>query len=106
MDVKLTKKTDQAFCAIYNEYLKRIDSGKSKDEAIEFGAIFELQSTILPEWFEEDINAALSELSDCGFIHMYVDSSFELLNTAILYMERRFPDGLKELFSIVAPFLP
>ncbi len=104
MNVTLTKDADKTLCLIYKEYLSRRKNGVSKSDAIEF----DFRKTIndLNIVNASDFSDELLELKDNNFIKMYVTSDFELLPSAIIYMENRFKNGLIEVTDFIAKFIP
>ena len=100
--MNLTKDTDKILCLIYEEFLNRKKSGLSKSDSIRFDDPASLQTQFLQGILEDDIYDAVTELKNCKFVHAYIDDSFELTSSGIIYMENRFKKGLKELLSYIS----
>lgn len=102
----LTKDADKLICCIYKEYLEKRRSGISKINAKKFDAYFYLNIKVLSKWDSSDISDTLRELKNVGFIKLFITGDFELTDTAIIYMENRFKNGLSELTDFISKFIP
>lgn len=103
---ELTKDADKVICCIYKEYLERRKSGMSKSESKEFDGNFYLNAKALSKWNSADISDILQELHDKQLIKKNVIGDFDLLDSAITYMENRFKKGLKEITDFISKFIP
>ena len=102
-DINLTKDSDALICAIYKDYLEKRKNGISKNNCKHIGSSEDIQKTIVPEWSFEDVEETCRELSranllDCNFADNIVYDSY-LSDTAIIYMENRFKNGLSEVLD-------
>lgn len=104
--MQLTRDTDKILCLIYEEFLERRKSGLSKSVAKTFEHPSALQEQFLQGIHEDDIYDALTELSHNGMIRAYYDMGFQLNDSAIIYMENRFKNGLKEVTDFISKFIP
>lgn len=104
--MELTKNTDIILCQIYTEYLDRIKNDIAKSDAINFDAPEELVNDFLQGTLPEDVYDSVYELEDAGFVSTFIDASFTLNNSAIIYMENRFKKGLIEVTDFIAKFIP
>ena len=98
-DIQLTKDADALICVIYKEYLKKRESGIAKGEAKWFGGSDDLQKTFLPKWTPEDVDETCLELQRANLLACQcADNTVSeciLSDSAIIYMERRFTNGLR-----------
>lgn len=69
-----------------------------------------METTNYEEFFPncniEDVGDILDELKSIGFVKEWVSGDFLLTNNAIIYMEKRFKNGLIELTDFIAKFIP
>lgn len=103
--MELTRDAEKLVAVAYKEYLKRIDDGVPRVQA----KCFEPQE-IQPIYFEKysmenykDIVASMTRAFDCT---MYLSGGFLLNDSAIVYMESRFKNGVKDVLSFLAQFVP
>lgn len=101
----LTKDTDKMLCLIYREYLNRRKSDIPKSEAVMFEHPSMLQTQFLQDYLEDDINSTILELKKNDLIKAYIDNSFRLNDSLIVYMENRFKNGLKEVVDFLSKIL-
>lgn len=94
--MSLTKNTDKLLCSIYKEYLIRVKSGTSKQQAKEFTDRFDKEILLLSSWKDEDIENSLAELRNNDYISQDILGNISLKNKAIINMENRF----KELIEV------
>ncbi len=102
---ELTNDADKLICYIYKIYLQRRKDGISKDKAAQFELSFYKSDAKLSEWLIDDIKSTLVELSHSGYIKLYLRCDFILLTDAIIFMEKRFQNGLKEVLSFISDFI-
>lgn len=94
----ITKDSYKMLCLIYEEFLHRRDT-MSKQEA----ALFDCLPDIVFEHInKQDCYSCLNELKDNDLIKLYVDDSFLLNNSAIVYMENRFKKGISEVINFIS----
>lgn len=103
---ELTKDADKVICCIYKEYLEKRKSGISKSGAKEFDGNFYRNIKALSKWNSADISDTLQELHDKELIKKNVIGDFDLLDSSIIYMEKRFKKGLEEITDFVSKFIP
>lgn len=104
--MQLTKDTDKMLCLIYEEFLERRKNGLSKSNAKTFERPAALQEQFLQGIHKDDIYDALVELKRNNLIRAYYDMGFQLNDSAIIYMENRFKNGLKEVTDFISKFIP
>lgn len=105
---QLTKDADKIICCIYKEYLERRKSGISKSKAKEFSDSFYKNVQTLSKWSDEDISDTLQELHDKAYIKRNIFEEFVLLDSAVIYMENRFKNGLDGVMDFISkiPLIP
>ena len=104
--IEFTKDADEMLCVLYKEFLSRRKDGEAKSEARRFedGTI----QTFKPmcNWPHSDITDVMLELAKADFLRITIGGDCELKDNAIIYMEKRFENGLKEVLSFISPFIP
>ena len=103
-DILLTRDADKTLCIVYKEYLSRRKNGDSKDSSCIFKS--SNLSTLFPNTNMHDVNSNLNELTENDLIKRWIDGSFTLNSNAIVYMENRFKNGVKEVTDFIAKFIP
>lgn len=94
MNTELTKSAKKSLAIIYKEYCQRLKNGQSKNQAIYFN--------VPPNEILDDKN----ELKNAGFIKTDIVGGIELTNHAIIFMENKTADTIKEWLSFGAQFIP
>ena len=96
MEIELTKDADNLICTAYHLYLKRLEEGMSKSNA----GYFDTDTPALTALFShDDLVHTVRELKNAGLAVMYIRGSFRLTDQAILYMEKRFSNGVDQLLE-------
>lgn len=106
MDVSITKDSDQMLCLLYKEFLKRRKDGLSKADARHFADGSIAQIPPMDTWPETDISDAMLELSRANLLRITIGGDCYLKDEAIFFMENRFKNGLKDVLSFLAQFIP
>lgn len=106
MSVVLTKLADKFLCSTYKTFLERCAQGYSLDRSKQFKNNFEQREPYILDFNIEDVGDILDELKSIGFVKEWVSGDFLLTNNAIIYMEKRFKNGLIELTDFIAKFIP
>lgn len=93
MNVMISKDADKLLCEIYAVYQNRRDNGESKKSAMEF-----LDESIWPnyDWNSEDSHTYMLDLKHAGLLKRFIYGGMALTDNAIIYMENRFKNGLKD----------
>lgn len=108
--MKLTKDADALICVLYREYLSRRKDDISKNEAKMFAGAAVIQSEFMPNLSLEDVEETCWELARAEYLDtLDADNTVEtawLTDTAIIYMENRFKNGLKEVAEFISKFIP
>lgn len=101
MDVSLTKDAKHSLAIIYRAYEKRRKAGTDKHSAAYFDGLSD---------DSVEVNAAIladkSELRSAGMISCDIVGGVGLKDAAIIYMENRTSDTIKEWLSFGAQFIP
>lgn len=101
----LTKDADKLICCIYKSYLEKRKNDISKFDAKHFDSDFYKEIKVLSSWQNNDISDTLSELKHADLIKLYIRGSFSLNDSAIIYMENRFKNGLSEITDFILKFI-
>lgn len=94
MEIELTKSAKKSLATIYKDYCQRIQEGKTKRQAIYFNQM------------TENVSDDMAELKKAGFVKMDIVGGFELTDHAIVFMENKTIDTVKEWLSFGAQFIP
>lgn len=105
MDLELTKDAEKLVAAAYKEYLEKRKAGADKSSAKLFPCTSMMQK-YFPEYSLQDYKETVAELCRAFRCSMFMDGSFLLNDAAIVYMETRFKNGLKDALSFLAQFIP
>jgi len=103
MNINLTKDAEYMLCALYREYKENLENGSSKTQAKITGSSNRIHKELMGQWSLEDVDETCCELSqasllNCTFADDVVYHS-TLSSEAIVYMENRFKNGLKEILD-------
>lgn len=106
VEISITKDSDQMLCSLYKEFLKRRKDGFPKADARHFadGTIPKIPP--LDSWPDADISDAMLELSRANLLRITIGGDCDLKDEAIFFMENRFKNGLKDVLSFLAQFIP
>ena len=99
---KLTHDGDNLICCLYKMYLEARKNGVDKLDARQFDYDFWKQSGFLLRMSAEDAADTVFELEHAGLVEMYTDGGFKLTDAAIVYMEQRFANGIKDVLDYFA----
>lgn len=106
MEYKLTNDADYLLCTLYKHYKEQRKKGINKTDAKYIGDSEFIFQTMLPEWTFEDVDETCCELSRAGLLKcLYSDDTVDLAvleDTAIIYMENRFKNGMSEILDNIA----
>lgn len=105
MNVTLTKDADRFLCTIYKEYLIRLDT-ITRQEAMYFKNSIMGKDSCLSDFNSDDMQQFFIELKSCGFIKVFIGGDFVLEFPAIVYMENRFKNGIKEVVEFIGNLIP
>lgn len=103
--MKLTRDCDAVLCALYREYLVRRQHGIPLDSACYFYDDVSIQENFLSHMSLEDVNSICWQLYRKGLLEVHPGddraNDISITEDGILYMEDRFPSGLKELSDYI-----
>jgi hypothetical protein len=101
MKTTLTKDADKLACVIYREYLARLEGGIDKRNAKHFKSGFE--RALLPDESPENFKETLNELCRAfPGTNQYRYQSISIGDDFIIYMESRFPEGVKQVVETLS----
>lgn len=103
MSVELTTMSDKLLCEIYKHYLTRLSNNISKEVAQSFSndELGSVESFLL-EFNGGDYEYYLEELNKQNLIAQDIIGNFIITDEAIVYMQKRFKNGIKDLVSFVS----
>ena len=104
--VQLTKDADKLLCCLYKEYLERRKSNCTKAVSRSFDTDFYTKDKNISSWSYSDRTDTLLELGRAKYIRLCLGGEFELEDTAIIYMENRFKNGLLEVVDFISKLIP
>lgn len=104
--MELTRDAEKMICIIYKEYLTRRKNGVPKNQAKQFNDFETWSKDLFPNELTEDVKATSCEMCKAFGIRMYMNCGFILNDAAIIYMENRFKNGISEVLSFLAQFIP
>lgn len=105
MKVELTRDGERMTAAIYKSYLEKRKAGQSKSEAKCFSSDALKRDYFCDESLS-DFMDTLREVTKTFSCKEFIDGSFVLSNSLIVYMENRFKNGLADVLSFLAQFIP
>lgn len=94
MEIELTKSAKKSLATLYKEYCQRLKDGAKKSQAVSF------------ENCAESITENKIELQHAGLIRADILGNITLTDKAIIYMENKPIDAIKEWLSFGAQFIP
>lgn len=102
----LTKDAKYLLGKIYAEYLANINNGITKTQAKIIGSSQSINENLVPEEIFEDTDETMKELGRTGYVkNTYADNVvyFSVLtDKSIIYMENRFKNDIKAVFSFLS----
>lgn len=101
----LTKDAKRVISAAYAAYLKKMECGTPKMSAKNIQKE-DLLGVYLHDITPRDYLEIRSEINRALGCTTYLDGSFVLPDSAIIYMENRFKNGIKDVLSFLAQFIP
>lgn len=106
MAIEITRDAEKMLVSLYNVYLKRRKEGQSKRDARRFDDLFFAQHAPFTEMHRSDVSDTRLELGQNGLLRNYIAGDCELTDAAIYYLENRFKNGLSDVISFLAQFIP
>lgn len=110
MDFQLTKDAEKLLCLMYKSYLDMYRINSSKSECNRFGNTRDIHKKFMPDQYFADVDELVRELKRNNLIACdFGDNTFleiSLTPSAIIYMENRFKNGIKELSDFISKFIP
>ena len=102
----LSRDAEKMICVLYKVYLERRKAKTPKAAAREFSDLDQTKLDGIADWLDADRTETAHELKQAGFVKRYIDGSVVSEDAAIVFMENRFKNGLTEVISFLANFIP
>lgn len=106
MSVEITKDAEKMLVALYNAFLDRRRNGLSKRDARRFADEYFIHEKPFSSMNPADVTDTRMELWQCNLLKIYIGGDCELSDSAIVYLENRFKNGLTDVLSFLAQFIP
>lgn len=107
--MNLTKDSEKLLCLLYKDYLEKRKSGLSKSNSNSFGSSRDIHVRLCPDWIFKDVDDTCRELSRAGLLHCAWADNIAyhviLSDSAIIYMENRFKNGLLSVIDFLSSFI-
>ncbi len=104
--MELTKDSQKLLAILYKHYLEKRKNGFSKSDANKFGNSHDIHEQLCSEWFFQDVDDTCRELSRVGLLNCFYADNIayyvQLTDTAIIYMETRFKNGIIGVAEFIA----
>ena len=104
--VEFTKSADKLLCLLYKTFLERRKSGMSSRMVKRFDSSFLESNDELSSWHRDDAVDALLELARMKYVKTFIGGDFDPEDPAIIFMENRFKNGLKDVVGFLSQFIP
>ena len=98
----LTKAADKFLCLVYAVYLKRVKEGVPRSDAANFWADESWKCELFSGLPDSDYRDIVRELAAAFDLSADMEGSFILSHNALVYMENRFKNNLKEVLDYVS----
>lgn len=110
MESQLTKDAEKLLCLIYKSYLDRCKTNSSQSDCNYFGSTRDIHKNFLPNQYFDDVNELVWELKRNDLINGDTGDNIlleiSLTSSAIIYMENRFKNGVKDIADFITKFIP
>lgn len=106
MTEQLTKDADRVLCSLYKEYLNRRKAGWSRAEAKDISVSYFRETESFSNMPMDDVLDIMAELQRAGYVEADFNGDGFLRDKTIIEMENRFKNGLTEVLSFLARFIP
>ena len=107
---QLTRDAQKLLRVMYKQYLEKRSSGLSKTGANYFGDTYCVHKAFCPSASFEDTDELIWELSRKGYVLGDLGddilSQISMTSSGIAFMENRFKNGVKDVLSFLANFIP
>lgn len=109
-DVRLTRYADKVLALIWKHYQEQLKAGVSRADAAYLGSSEHIREVCNITEPHDDVDDAFRELGGAGLLkNLYADDTIvesELDQSAIVYLENRFKDGMVSVLSFLSQFIP
>lgn len=106
MAIEITSDADKMLGVLYKTYLSRRKDGQAKRDAREFEDGYFSSTEPFSSMHISDVEDSRMELDRAGLLKNYIGGDCELTDSAIYYLENRFKNGLADVLSFLAQFIP
>lgn len=107
---QLTRDAQKLLCSMYRQYLEKRSSGSPKTDANYFGDTHLVHEVFCPSASFEDVDELIWELRRNDYIlgdpGDDILSEISITSSGIVFMENRFKNGMKDVLSFLANFIP
>ncbi len=107
--MELTNDSEKLLCLLYKSYLEKRRNGTPKSNAKRFGSSHHIHKNLCPKWIFEDVDETCRELSRANMLDcLWADNIayyVSLSDSAIVYMENRFKNGLLDVVKFLGNFI-
>lgn len=107
--MNLTNDSEKLLCILYRSYLEKRKLGNSKRISKSFGSSHDIHEELCPGWFFDDVDEACWELAHQEFLDCLpadgIAYHVNLSDSAILYMENRFKNGILDIANFLSNFI-
>lgn len=107
--MNLTKGSEKLICVLYRNYLEKLKSGVPKSKAKLFGSSHTIHQQLCSDWLFEDVDETCRELSRAKLLNCFwadnIAFQVSLSDSAIIYMENRFKNGLLDVIDFLTKFI-
>lgn len=106
MSIEITNDADKMLGILYKTLLTRRKDGQPKRDARVFEDTYFSSTEPFSKMHSSDVEDARMELGRAGLLKNYIGGDCELTDSAIYYLENRFKNGLADVLSFLAQFIP
>lgn len=107
---ELSRDAIRLLCLMYKTYLEQVNAGQPKARAKQFGSLQSICTTFLPEEHPADVAETCAELGRSGYLsNLYASNKIirsSLTDKAIVAMENRFRNNVRDVASFLSQFIP
>lgn len=107
---QLTKDADKLICLLYKRYLEQLKAGTTKDRAKSFGSSTSIKKELELPGALSSLDETLTELGSAQMLNVVPGDDtiilVRLTDSAIIYMENRFKDGLLGVVDFISKLIP
>lgn len=106
MEIELTKDADKMLSNLYKSFINRRKGGQSKRDARRFTDEYFSTETPFASMNRSDVEDTRLELAHSNLLKNYIGGDCDLTDSALVYLENRFKNGLADVLSFLSQFIP